>query len=87
MKVLILSMGTRGDIEPYIGLAQAFIKESIPVTIATNKTHKKHVETQKIDFVSMDDDNSEDKNDSVAKLLEKQGLGAIKKVYPLCLMV
>jgi len=35
MKVLILSMGTRGDIEPYIGLAQAFKSTGIMATLAS----------------------------------------------------
>ncbi|UNC92085.1 glycosyltransferase [Candidatus Contubernalis alkaliaceticus] len=79
MRVLILTIGTRGDIEPYVGLAQALIKDSIPVTLVTNDIHKKRVQSQKIDFFSIDNDNSEDKNDSVAKLLENQGLSAVKK--------
>lgn len=55
-KIVIFTMGTRGDIQPYIYLAQALIKEGHKVTIGTHPCWRKLVTSAKIEFTPIGPD-------------------------------
>lgn len=76
MNVLILSMGTRGDIEPYIGLAQTFKSIGINPSLASTVNYKNYVESFDINFISINDAETSP-NEAVSRLLENTGFKAI----------
>lgn len=50
MKIVILTLGTRGDVQPYVALSQALIKRNHSVKICTGESFKNFVEEHGIDF-------------------------------------
>jgi sterol 3beta-glucosyltransferase len=54
--VIIFTMGTRGDVQPYIYLAQALMKEGHRVTIGTHPCWKKLVTSAMIQFTPIGPD-------------------------------
>lgn len=54
--IVIFTMGTRGDVQPYIYLAQALIKEGHKVTIGTHPCWKKLVTGAVIEFTPIGPD-------------------------------
>jgi UDP:flavonoid glycosyltransferase YjiC (YdhE family) len=54
--IVIFTMGTRGDVQPYIYLAQALIKERHRVTIGTHPCWKKLVNSAMIEFTPIGPD-------------------------------
>jgi sterol 3beta-glucosyltransferase len=54
--IIIFTMGTRGDVQPYIYLAQALIKEGHRVTIGTHPCWKKLVTSAMIQFTPIGPD-------------------------------
>jgi sterol 3beta-glucosyltransferase len=54
--IVIFTMGTRGDVQPYIYLAQALIKEGHKVTIGTHPCLKKLVTGAMIEFTPIGPD-------------------------------
>lgn len=53
MDIVIFTMGTRGDVQPYIYLAKALIKEGYKVTIGTHPCWKPLVTGAMISFASI----------------------------------
>lgn len=56
MKVLIPTMGTRGDVQPYIALATKLNASGYEVTIATHPCWKELIESYNINFVPIGPD-------------------------------
>lgn len=54
--IVIFTMGTRGDVQPYIYLAQALIKEGYKVTIGTHPCWRKLVSSAMIEFTPIGPD-------------------------------
>lgn len=50
MKVTVLTLGTRGDVQPYVALATGLMKKGHEVTICTGSTFKPFIESYGIDF-------------------------------------
>lgn len=50
MKVAILTLGTRGDVQPYLALARAFKAHGHEVTISTGKNFESLVKTAGVNF-------------------------------------
>ncbi|MEG0177424.1 MAG: glycosyltransferase [Anaerorhabdus sp.] len=55
-KIAIFSMGTRGDIQPYIVLSRGLINKGFDVTLGTHPCWRKLVESYGIHFVSIGPD-------------------------------
>jgi sterol 3beta-glucosyltransferase len=47
---VILIVGSRGDVQPFIALAQELVKDGHHVTIATHEEHRKFVGTYGMNF-------------------------------------
>lgn len=56
MKILIPTMGTRGDIQPYIALSRKLIDSGFEVTIATHPCWKGLIESYNVKFVTLGPD-------------------------------
>ncbi|KNZ41205.1 glycosyltransferase [Acetobacterium bakii] len=50
MKVIIFTLGTRGDVQPYVALARGLIKKGHEALICTGKSFKKFIEDNGIAF-------------------------------------
>ncbi|MED3971722.1 glycosyltransferase [Priestia megaterium] len=50
MKVTILTLGSRGDVQPYIALAREMIKNGHEVVICTGATFQRFIEENKVSF-------------------------------------
>lgn len=50
MKITILTLGTRGDVQPYIALGRSLIKKGHQVCISTGETFKEFIEKNGIEF-------------------------------------
>jgi MGT family glycosyltransferase len=68
MKILIPTIGTRGDVQPYIALAQGLIARGHDVTIATHPIQQGLVETYQVPFVPIGTDI--DLGDETARIYE-----------------
>ncbi len=76
MKILILTTGTRGDVQIYIGLAQMLKKSGHFVTIGTSKAHEKLVRSLMVDYECIDDTAD---IGQINNVIEKKGLQAVKE--------
>lgn len=56
MKILINTFGTRGDIQPFMALANGLQGRGHEVAIATAEGFRDDVEAQNISFISMDNE-------------------------------
>lgn len=56
MKILIPTMGTRGDIQPYIALSKKLMDSEFEVTIATHPCWKALIESYNVKFVPLGPD-------------------------------
>lgn len=56
MKIAILTLGTRGDIQPYAVLGQALNQRGHSVIISTAKNYKQLVESYEVDFLPIEVD-------------------------------
>lgn len=56
MNILILTYGTRGDVQPYIALAKGLQKAGHAVTLGTSVRFQDFVESHGIDYTYMNDD-------------------------------
>jgi sterol 3beta-glucosyltransferase len=88
MKIAILTIGTRGDVQPYAVLGQAFKKRGHQVTLATAKNFEQLVKSYDIDFVPVEADFQAILDTEEGKKMLKANPFAIKKnlntrVYPL----
>lgn len=88
MKIAILTLGTRGDVQPYAVLGQALKKRGHQVTLSTAKNFESLVESFDIDFVPIEADYQAILNSDEGKKLLKANPFAIQRnldkwIYPL----
>lgn len=50
MKIVFYTLGTRGDVQPYIALAKQFIDSGHTATICTGKTFKNLIESNEVNY-------------------------------------
>ena len=50
MKISILTLGTRGDVQPFVALAQKALEKGHQAVICTGKTFKPFIEAAGIEF-------------------------------------
>lgn len=83
MKICILTMGTRGDVQPYVALGKGLKAEGHEVTLATAQTYESFVTENGLNYAYMNDelirlmDTSEGKGVMDGK--RGKGFGLIKK--------
>lgn len=51
MKITVLTLGTRGDVQPYVALGTGLMNQGHEITICTGKTFKTFIESHGIGFV------------------------------------
>jgi sterol 3beta-glucosyltransferase len=56
MKILIITIGSRGDIQPFVALGQYLQKQGYEVALQTAKSYQTFVETHELRYVYMNDD-------------------------------
>lgn len=88
MKIAILTLGTRGDVQPYAVLGQALKQRGHQVTLSTAKNFEQLVKSYDIDFLPVEADFQEFLNSEEGKKMMKGNPFAIKRnlntwVYPL----
>lgn len=87
LKIAILTLGTRGDVQPYLSLGQAFLKRGHQVTLCTGKNFESMAKSYGINFVPIEADFQAFLNSHVGKRVLKMHFGAtrhLKKwVYPM----
>lgn len=88
MKIAILTLGTRGDVQPYAVLGQALKQRGHQVTLSTAKNFEQLVKSYDIDFAPVDADFQELLNSEEGKKMMKGNPLAVKRnlntwVYPL----
>ena len=88
MKIAILTLGTRGDVQPYAVLGQELKQRGHQVTLSTAKNFKQLVKSYGIDFVPVEADFQELLNSDEGKKMMKGNPFAVKRnlntwVYPL----
>lgn len=88
MKIAILTLGTRGDVQPYAVLGQALKQRGHQVTLSTAKNFEQLVKSYDIDFVPVEADFQELLNSVEGKKMMKGNPFAVKRnlntwVYPL----
>jgi sterol 3beta-glucosyltransferase len=88
MKIAILTLGTRGDVQPYAVLGQALVQRGHQVTLSTAKNFEQIVKSYGVDFAPVEADFQELLNSDEGKKMMKGNPFAIKTnlntwVYPL----
>ena len=76
MNTLILTVGTRGDVQIYIGLAQKLNKSGYSVTIATSRAHEKLITGLNINYECIDETTD---TGLINNVIQKKGMKAIKE--------
>ena len=76
MRILIATVGTRGDIQPYIGLSQMLASAGHTVTIASSRTHQRLIEGFHIPFSCIDETGD---SSAIQKVASKKGLNAVRE--------
>lgn len=88
MKIAILTLGTRGDVQPYAVLGQALKQRGHQVTLSTAKNFAQLVTSYDIDFAPVEADFQEILNSDEGKRMMKGNPFAVRRnlkswVYPL----
>lgn len=88
MNIAILTLGTRGDVQPYAVLGQALHQRGHQVTLSTAKNFEELVKSYGIDFVPVEADFQELLNSDEGKKMMKGNPFAVKRnlntwIYPL----
>lgn len=88
MKIALLTLGTRGDVQPYAVLGQAFKQRGHQVTLSTAKNFEQLVKSYNIDFKPVEADFQEFLGSDEGKEMMKGNPFAVKRnlntwVYPL----
>ena len=88
MKIAILTLGTRGDVQPYAVLGQALKQRGHQVTLSTAKNFEQLVKSYGINFAPVEADFQELLNSDEGKKMMKGNPFAVKRnlntwVYPL----
>lgn len=83
----MLTLGTRGDVEPYLALGKAFRQQGHQVTICTGKNFQGMADLYGVDFIPLQVDFNDFLGSDTGKKLVKIHIGARKKLkewaYPL----
>jgi sterol 3beta-glucosyltransferase len=88
MKIAILTLGTRGDVQPYAVIGQALKQRGHQVTLSTAKNFEQLVKSYDIDFAPVEADFQELINSDEGKKMMKGNPFVVKRnlntwVYPL----
>ena len=88
MKIAILTLGTRGDVQPFAVLGQALNLRGHHVTLSTAKNFESLVKSYGIDFVPVEADYQAILNSDEGKRIMKANPFAIRRnldkwIYPL----
>ncbi|MGL4981323.1 MAG: glycosyltransferase [Treponemataceae bacterium] len=88
MKIAICTMGTRGDVQPYVILAKELIEEGHCVQLATAKNFASLVQSYGVDFIPIEADYESILNSDDGKKMLKVNPFAIRRnlekwIYPL----
>lgn len=86
MKILLLSIGSRGDIQPFIALGLGLKKAGYEVAVCTAESHQSWVREYGLDYAHMTDEFmrlSETQEGRAAVESRKSGLKLIQKAKPM----
>ncbi|WP_111979354.1 glycosyltransferase [Algibacillus agarilyticus] len=83
MKVLILTLGTQGDVQPYVALAQGLINAQHQVDICTSVYFEDFIKHHNIDYQYMNNDFVELINHKCSKTLLNSHSSIFKKIRSL----
>lgn len=87
LKISILTLGTRGDVQPYLSLGKAFRQRGHQVTLCTDRNFQSMAKSYGIDFLPIEADFQAFLSSEAGKKTIKMSLGAqktLKKwVYPM----
>ncbi|NEP45138.1 MAG: glycosyltransferase family 1 protein, partial [Okeania sp. SIO2H7] len=88
MKIALLTLGSRGDVQPYAALGHALAKRGHDVTLSTTKPFENLVKSYNINFKSIDADYQKILQSDEGKRLLKANPFAIQRnldkwIYPL----
>jgi len=81
VKILIPTIGTRGDVQPYINIARELVKRGDKVTIATHPYWKDLVEENKLEHLSIGQDLNIEKEAAIIRGNAKIEILAIIKTF------
>ena len=81
MKILVISLGTRGDIEPMIAIAEILYKNGHEVTCAFSEQFRREVENINIPFVSLGSEFMEVIDSKFAKTAFGGGRSGLSTLY------
>lgn len=81
MKITILTLGTRGDVQPYAVLGKALAKRGHDVTLSTAKNFKELVESYQLNFHPIDADYEQILNSEEGKKMLKGNPFAIQRNF------
>lgn len=81
MKITILTLGTRGDVQPYAVLGKALAARGHAVTLSTAKNFKDLVESYQLDFHPIDADYEQIVNSEEGKKMLKGNPFAIQRNF------
>lgn len=76
MKVLIVTVGTRGDVQPYVGLSQKLMSAGHSVTIASSRAHQALIEDFHIVFHCIDETQD---TSLIQEVVRRRGVRAINE--------
>ena len=80
MKILILTIGSRGDVQPYVALAQGLQQAGHDVTLCTGELFKEMVTTYGLAFEPMDDEMIRLADSPEARQMIEGGGSALKAI-------
>ena len=85
MNILILTVGTRGDVQPYVALGMGLQKAGYQVTLATVKDFRDFVTSRGLGFAPLNSDFLKivDTSKGKAAMAGKTSFSLIKKVMPM----
>lgn len=81
MKITILTLGTRGDVQPFAALGQTLSEKGHEVTLSTAKNFRKLVEDHSLNFSSIDADYEEILNSKEGNKIINGNLFAINRNF------
>lgn len=87
MKISLLTLGTRGDVQPFVVLGKALKKRGYTITISTAANFSSFIESHGLDFVPVDADFQEILNSEEGKKMMSNPFSARKHlnrlIYPM----
>jgi UDP:flavonoid glycosyltransferase YjiC (YdhE family) len=85
LRIVIATIGTRGDVQPYVALAQGLIAAHHRVTLCTHRTFQPFVEAHNVEFAPLAGDIRSLLASDVGRrlLVERNPLAAVRKLHSL----